>query len=124
MRLLNRNAPDVRHGAARRRLTLIAVISLFTVVGCARKPTITPETLAQSIRQALPVGSTPSAVLAWCDARHIEHSEYLQDRREINAILRHPDGHALVHQSIAMQFTFDEHDRLAASDVKPIYTGP
>ena len=75
------------------------------------------------IRPLLPIGAAPSAVLEWLDVQHIKHSGYQQTDRTIQAIIRDVSRYWPISESGTLQFTFDEHNRLASLVVKPMSAG-
>lgn len=96
---------------------------------------VTVRALKKEIKKNLPLGSTASQVIAFLDARGIDHSElatedYLSDYpgetdlRLIRAAIPRVKQGPLVEWGIFMSFRFDEKDRLIDYKVKLVGTGP
>jgi predicted small secreted protein len=101
-------------------LALVALLACFLLAGCATyKPN--PNDIKQQLATALPLHSTPAQVLDYLNRQKIGHSPYRRDPASGNKIEAELDiktRHALIDPSYNLEFTFDNHDRLIASDVQ------
>jgi hypothetical protein len=105
------------------RACLIFGCLLFT--GCV-SPGSKSQLTSQQISAGVALKTTPVQVLAFLDAQHIEHSSYRIDPvkgRVISAVSRGSKW-SLIRSDHAVDFRFDDSDRLVAKDMHDFYTGP
>jgi len=98
----------------------LALLACFLLAGCAiYKPNT--NGIRQQFAAAVPLHSTPAQVLDYLDHQKIPHSPYRRDPssgNKIEAELYIKTRHALVDPSYSLEFAFDDHDCLIASDVQ------
>jgi predicted small secreted protein len=108
-------------------LALAALIPCFLLAGCATYKSNSND-IQQQFATAVPLHSTPTQVLDYLDYQKIAHSPYRRDPSSGNKIEAELDikaRHAFIDPSYNLEFTFDGHDRLIASDVQFLgYVGP
>ncbi|MGD0799635.1 MAG: hypothetical protein ABR910_18125 [Acidobacteriaceae bacterium] len=101
-------------------LALIAPLACLLLAGCAAYKPVTSD-IQQQFATALPLHSSPAQVLDYLDRQKINHSPYRRDPSSGNKIEAELDiktRHALTDPSYSLEFSFDDHDRLIASDVQ------
>jgi hypothetical protein len=94
------------------------------LAGCGSGPD--PMALGQSMAKAVPLKSTPAQVLGYLSGEKIEHSEYMKNPIAGNSILAtiYDSKWKWTHTNCLVIFSFDEHDRLIAADVREDHKGP
>jgi hypothetical protein len=76
------------------------------------------------IENSVQFGSHVSGVIAFLDQHSIEHSEYLERYKTVNAIIRNTATTSMVSRSIQMVFIFNESKQLTQLEIEEVYTGP
>jgi hypothetical protein len=104
----------------KRTTASLAPLACLLLAGCA---SYKPDTsnIRQQFAAAVPLHSTPAQVLDYLDLQKINHSPYRRDPSSGNKIEAELDiktTHALVDPSYSLEFAFDDHDSLTASDVQ------
>jgi len=81
------------------------------------------EELQAAITTALPVGSSSSQVVAFLDARHIEHSEVVRESRTMYASTLHQRDW-FMETGVYIVFHFNEAGLMTGFSVEQVATGP
>jgi len=89
-----------------------------------RRVNTSRDQVESRLRSSIPVGSNVAHAVATLDSLGVEHSEYIQSTRTVDAIIRRTAESFLVEEAIQMRFTFDENDRLARISFDEVATGP
>jgi hypothetical protein len=114
------------------RISVVLLLVALLLVGSALLwfsgplryyPGPSPKEIAASVNSALPIGVSKEKVLAFLDAKRIEHSDYLPSERRIYAIERNTCRALFVECSVDMVFEFNDADALRAASVKEGFTG-
>lgn len=102
------------HLGAKRLIWIVALSMLtlsfgFYVHGVHR---VSTQELDIAIRENLPKGTDSATVIKFLEIRHIDHSEYISERRIIvggidNSFI------GIVHEQIYLEFSFDERGKLS-----------
>ena len=124
----------------RTKITVAAgalVLALAGVLCLSCASGVTPDEVEEWIAAEAPVGSDEAKVLAFLDARRIEHSALFEStnvnsdfrelgeskKRLITAAIRDARHDLLVRWDICMTFRFDEAGRLVEHRVRNVGTG-
>src|SRR5258708_25511352 len=102
---------------------ILSIVLLLLLTSWSRKPMDLNTVKAQVIAK-VPVGSTASQVIQYLDSAKCEHSDYLNDKKEIRAIMRNSSRTVLIKGSIQLRFQFDANEKLESIEVKEVFTGP
>lgn len=104
-------------------LSFVAILVLIFGFPFRLHRGITVQSTARMLNSSLPRGTSVHNVIAFLDAKGIEHSQYRNDLREIHAIRRNVCLVLLAECSIEITFTFDAHGYVAKTSVSEDYTG-
>jgi CRISPR/Cas system CMR-associated protein Cmr5 small subunit len=80
--------------------------------------------ITSSICKQVPAGASSSQVVAFLDAKKVEHSDYREQEKTIFAIVRNTSGNWLVTGAAQIEFHFDENVKVKDCTVKEVFTGP
>lgn len=79
---------------------------------------VSPKTMKVAVDSELPIGTDKSKVIAFLDARRIEHSGDKAGDGKIYAVVRDACLAAVLECTIDMTFSFDANGKLANASVK------
>ena len=116
--------PTVRSYKMSKRKPVVIFVSLIVLAGLAVAVhgvhRVDANALDELIHQRLPPGTDQTAVLAFLNSQHINHTEYVRDRQMIQAgISRSSIG--LLTGRIHIDFWFDENGKLVRSELVELF---
>lgn len=101
-------------------IAFVALIIAALVVQIPTGPNA--EQLRSEIEKGLPIGTAPGRVVEFAKKQGMEHSNYLERERMINAIKRGVSKGLLSETSVYVRFYFDEKNTLERYTVEQVST--
>jgi hypothetical protein len=106
---------------------------ISTPLSCAQNATrmdkkinnrMTLEQISETVKAALPSGSTLADIDKYFTDNHIEHSFYQKTNQVFAMVHNIKGGHWPVQKDAQIVITLDQAGTLANLEVKPVFTGP
>ncbi len=85
---------------------------------------MTKEQLDQILKTDLPIGASERVVETYLAHKKIEYSEYDENGKKIQAMIKDVKSDFLVSKSIHIVFSFDRDEKLTGFSTENIFTGP